>query len=184
MEITKDVKYWNDRYYNGGHSGSGSKGNLLKWKAEIINAFIEEKEIKTVVDLGCGDGNLSQLLKGTYHGVDISTIAIKIAKGKRKGKYYTTPPDEVFDLAISADVIFHITDKQALKEHLSYLKKHKYFIIYSPKEIETKVDHVRSWDWLKMLRRKPLRTIKQKYPVSQFGTSRGSYSEFYIYKGC
>ena len=35
-------KFWNDRYANGGNSGAGSYNELAKFKADIINNFIEK----------------------------------------------------------------------------------------------------------------------------------------------
>ncbi len=35
-------KYWNDRYVKGGNSGTGSYNELAKFKAHIINSFIEK----------------------------------------------------------------------------------------------------------------------------------------------
>jgi hypothetical protein len=44
-------QYWEKRYRSGGGSGSGSYNNLAVFKAEIINAFIKENDVKSVVEL-------------------------------------------------------------------------------------------------------------------------------------
>jgi SAM-dependent methyltransferase len=140
METSKDVKYWNDRYKKGGHSGYGSKGDLLKWKAEIINKYIDIFNPESIIELGCGDGNLGSLINGNYVGYDISREALKISKSKKLGVREELPA-EPYDLALSIDVIHHITDKKDLQEHLKYLKKHKNFIIYAPVVFENPAPH-------------------------------------------
>src|SRR5690242_8181522 len=49
--------YWERRYQNKGNSGVGSYGEKAIYKANFLNAFVAEKEIKSVIELGCGDGN-------------------------------------------------------------------------------------------------------------------------------
>ena len=50
-------KYWEKRYLKGGDSGDGSYGKLAEFKAKVINRFVKENEIKTIIEWGCGDGN-------------------------------------------------------------------------------------------------------------------------------
>jgi len=76
-------QYWEKRYRSGGGSGSGSYNNLAVFKAEIINAFIKENDVKSVVELGCGDGNQLQLFEfNTYIGYDVSDAVVEICRGK------------------------------------------------------------------------------------------------------
>ena len=49
-------KYWENRYKAGGNSGSGSYSNLAIFKAEIINSFVKDNKIESVIEFGCGDG--------------------------------------------------------------------------------------------------------------------------------
>ena len=49
--------YWNQRYLKGGNSGNGSYNNNAIFKGEIINKFIKNKNIKSLIDFGVGDGN-------------------------------------------------------------------------------------------------------------------------------
>ncbi|WP_253901916.1 hypothetical protein [Brevibacillus sp. HB1.3] len=39
-------KYWEDNYASGGNSGLGSYGVLALFKAEVINAYIKEQQVK------------------------------------------------------------------------------------------------------------------------------------------
>ncbi len=182
MGTSQDLAYWDNRYKIGGDSGFGSKGDLLTYKAETINEIIKEFGAKSVVDLGCGDGNLARLIEcEEYTGYDISQEAINIASKKRKGNFTTEVPEGEFDIALSIDIIGHITDKGDLRDHLNYLKKHKNFIIYAPKKIEDPQIHENSFNWVQMLKKKASRIIPQKYTVEEFGVFNGSYSEWYIY---
>jgi len=38
-------EYWDNRYKNGGNSGQGSYNALAKFKASVINDFIENNKI-------------------------------------------------------------------------------------------------------------------------------------------
>ena len=48
-------EYWENRYKNGGNSGAGSYNNLAAFKAKVINNFVTEKNINTVLELGSGE---------------------------------------------------------------------------------------------------------------------------------
>jgi len=74
-------EYWDRRYRSGGTSGDGSYGGLAEFKAEIINVFVEENGIDTVVELGCGDGNQLGLMDvPQYTGYDISKKAVEMCE--------------------------------------------------------------------------------------------------------
>jgi hypothetical protein len=47
------AKYWEQRYQRGGNSGAGSYDNLAKFKAKILNNFVKENHIKSVIEWGC-----------------------------------------------------------------------------------------------------------------------------------
>src|SRR5438270_10704846 len=56
--------YWNRRYVAGGTSGAGSYGRLARFKADVLNAFVAESGIASVIEFGCGDG--AQLALSNY----------------------------------------------------------------------------------------------------------------------
>ena len=56
--------YWDQRYLSGGTSGAGSYGKFAEFKAEILNDFVRENGVMSIVEYGCGDGN--QLKMATY----------------------------------------------------------------------------------------------------------------------
>ncbi|MBS0558608.1 MAG: class I SAM-dependent methyltransferase [Proteobacteria bacterium] len=133
--------YWEARYGGGGTSGSGSRGRLLACKAALVNGLIAENGIGSVLDLGCGDGELAALLEApAYVGLDVSptTVARCAARfaGRTHMRFLTAdraaeaPPA---DLALSLDVIFHLVEDAAFAAHLALLfaRARRYVLIYS-----------------------------------------------------
>ena len=77
------LHYWEERYQNSGTSGAGSYGRLAKFKADVINSFVRENKIGSVIEFGCGDGHqLSLAFYPQYVGLDVSPTAIKMCKEK------------------------------------------------------------------------------------------------------
>jgi hypothetical protein len=76
--FTTSPKYWDERYKKGGNSGAGSYNRLAEFKAEVINDFIKQKNIFTVIEFGCGDGNqLKYFDVPSYTGYDISPTIVE-----------------------------------------------------------------------------------------------------------
>ena len=178
------AKYWENRYKKHGNSGTGSYGRLSKFKAEVINDFIEKHKIKYVVDLGCGDGHMASLIKvQLYVGMDVSEFIIdhnervfKNIDGRlffliENNNYYTYCP--ALQMTLSLDVIFHLIEDSVFEAHMEALFKlaDKYVIIYSSNTEDqrlAKPAHVRSrkfTDWIS--KNKPqwvlIKYIKNKY---------------------
>ena len=79
--INSSRDYWENRYKKGGNSGAGSYNNLAAFKAKVINNFVTENNINTVLELGSGDCNqLSYANYKNYFGYDFSKTAIDICK--------------------------------------------------------------------------------------------------------
>ncbi|NQU04581.1 MAG: hypothetical protein HQ568_00700, partial [Calditrichaeota bacterium] len=53
--------YWKQRYKSGGNSGAGSYHKFAEFKADILNSFVRDKQIRTIIEYGCGDGNQLRL---------------------------------------------------------------------------------------------------------------------------
>ena len=69
--------YWEQRYSAGGTSGCGSYGKLAEFKAEVIKAIIKEHDIKSIIELGSGDGNQISI---TFDNPDISYLGFDVSK--------------------------------------------------------------------------------------------------------
>jgi SAM-dependent methyltransferase len=113
--------YWDRRYREGRTSGAGSEGDEGSYKAKYVSDFICDHGIKSVIDWGCGDGQVLDLvdLRGAdYMGIDVSPTILKRLRKMYGDRYvFTTPEDATIpggewyaDLALSMDVLFHLPD--------------------------------------------------------------------------
>lgn len=133
--------YWDRRYRRGGTSGPGSRGVLAAHKAEYVNAFIRDRGVGSVVDLGCGDGRQLALLDApAYLGVDVSPHAVARCRarfagvrGKRFAALADYQPDGSFDLALSLDVVFHLVEDDVFERYMAALfaSAARYVVVYS-----------------------------------------------------
>jgi 2-polyprenyl-3-methyl-5-hydroxy-6-metoxy-1,4-benzoquinol methylase len=116
-------KWWNDWYSHGGISGSGSRGVLAQFKADVINDYIKTHSIRSVVEFGCGDGyNLALMNYENYLGFDVAKPAINVCStlfkdDSRKSFMLYDPKCFVnknlrADLVVCLDVLYHITDEE------------------------------------------------------------------------
>ncbi|MCK6691025.1 MAG: class I SAM-dependent methyltransferase [Thermoanaerobaculia bacterium] len=138
------LAYWEKRYAAGGDSGSGSSGRLAAYKAGWLNRFVQENNIHSVVEFGCGDGQ--QLLLAQYpqyQGLDVAPSAIMRCRalfaGDDRKQFARYDPDRFdplavqADLAISLEVIFHLTEErlyQLYMEHL-FASARRYVVIFA-----------------------------------------------------
>lgn len=192
-------KYWEQRYHSKLTSGTGSYGRLAEFKAEVINEFVEDHSVKSVIDLGCGDGNQLKLAKyPNYVGFDVTNEAIKICENKFK-----TDKSKLFfnykilkkkefqaELVISLEVIFHLIEDAVYHEYMINLFKlsSKYVIIYSSNYNEIIADHVvcrKFTDWIDENQKDNfvlIQNIKNRFPFDENDQSQTAFSEFFIYK--
>ncbi len=135
--------FWEQIYRENGTSGYGSYNRLARFKADIINGFVKDYEIKTVVELGCGDGNqLSYMKFPLYTGIDVSSTIIEKNKqvflNDRSKCFYNRQERSLymnsrFELSLSLDVIFHLLEDEIYEQYMDDLFElsSKYVIIYS-----------------------------------------------------
>lgn len=188
--------YWEARYAGGDTSGHGSEEHLAIFKAEVLNRFVVARDISSVVEFGCGDGNqLIYLEFPEYLGFDVSHSALVICE-----RYYKDDPSKTFrpvddytgelgDLVISLDVVQHLVEDQVYHEYMQRLfaAARSYVVIYSGNFADRRIvrgSHVRyrefmSWvadyqpDW------ELIEHIPNRFPRSEYVD--GSLSEFFIY---
>ena len=78
--------YWEKRYEGGEYSGVGSRNEWLEYKASVVNKFVEENNISSVIEYGCGDGHqLSAANYKTYVGFDVSKKAVELCRERFQG---------------------------------------------------------------------------------------------------
>lgn len=132
--------YWNKRYKLGGDSGLGSGGEAAAYKAGVINRFVVDYGIRTVVEFGCGDGR--QLLLSAYEsylGLDISDNALdrcrELFPGDPSKRFLSMQQyaGEQADLSMSLDVLFHLVEDRIYFDYLGKLfaAGRRYVVVYS-----------------------------------------------------
>jgi SAM-dependent methyltransferase len=117
--------YWVKRYEKGGNSGPGSYSELAKYKANVLNAFVREQGIASVIEFGCGDGNQLELaVYPKYRGLDVSPVAVERCRQR-----FAADPSKSFavlgeyagdtaELSMSLDVIYHLVEDRVYEAHL------------------------------------------------------------------
>lgn len=128
--------YWERRYREGRDSGEGSRGDTGRAKAAFVNDVIVRYGVGSVIDWGCGDGQVLAHMTTdvTYMGVDVSqtvltAVAAQNRRHRRRSFMHADTINRAFerdghpryDLALSMDVLFHFpedTDYQAYTDRL------------------------------------------------------------------
>lgn len=201
MNNFSSPEYWENRYNKSGNSGAGSYGRLANFKADVINSFIAEKKIKSVIEFGCGDGNQLSLFNIPFYiGHDVSYSVIE-----KLQEYYSDDDTKMFyhssffsdtwraDLTISLDVIYHLIEDDVYYDYMRRLfdASKKYVIIYSCNRNDIVPDeHIRFRVFLKwVLQRRPnewklTQIIENKYPYDKSDPNNTSWCDFYIFERC
>ncbi len=151
--------YWEDRYAKGGNSGAGSYGREAEWKAEIVNDWVAELGVTSVVDLGCGDGNQLGLAKyPRYLGLDPSTTAVRMCMERFRDdpskSFIAYDPSALADpagwlrgdLALSMEVIFHLVEDALFENYMTrvFESAERYVVICSNATVDDEqVSHER-----------------------------------------
>jgi SAM-dependent methyltransferase len=191
--------YWEKRYQQGRTSGVGSYGRLAKFKAEILNDFVERHRINSVIEFGCGDGTQLSLARyPRYVGVDVARGSIDICQKRFAGEtaksfYLVTqvPASEAqFDLAISLDVIYHLVEDAVFESYMRSLfeRSQRFAVIYSSNKVEPSgVPHVRHrkfTDWIEKNAPewKQSGFIPNRYPLDSANESETSFADFYFFE--
>ena len=197
MPFMGSQSYWEERYVKGGDSGVGSYGKFAEFKADVINSFIDENKINTVVEFGCGDGNQLTLAKyAQYLGFDVSAAAIALCRKRfqldntKQFQLLDAYNGETAELAISLDVIYHLLEDKVFEDYLRRLfgAATRFVIIYSSNSDENKYyegSHVRhrkftNWVKLNLVGWSLNKQIPNRYPYKGDYT-KGSFADFYIY---
>lgn len=192
----RSAAYWDARYRGGETSGAGSYGRLARFKAEVLNNFVAENHINSVIEFGCGDGaQLSLAQYPKYTGVDVSQEAVDICRKKFDGDQSKSfllsgaQSCKGADLGLSLDVIYHLIEDQVFSAYMRQLVSHssKYICIYSSNYngpgSASHVKHRRFTDW--MAKSAPdwrlLHRIDNRYPFDPDYPSETSESDFYIF---
>lgn len=197
-------EFWETRYSLGGNSGKGSYGKFALFKANVLNEFVQEKAILSIIEFGCGDGNQLSLSKyPKYIGLDVSPTAISLCRERfdqdeNKSFFLYSPScfvdrQNIFlaDLGLSLDVIYHLVEDDVYHAYMDHLfsASKKFVIIYSSDMDQAGGAHARHVRHRKFSERvkerfpdwKLLEQIKNPYPgKGDFG--QGSFADFFIFE--
>ena len=159
MTFRSSTSYWERRYRLGMTSGAGSHGRAADFKADFLNGFVREQDVRSVIEIGCGDGQQLALAEyPSYIGMDVSRTAVELCKRR-----FSNDPTKSFfwidalqtaslgdsfvaDLTISLDVIYHLLEDAVYDNHLANLfnASRRFVIVYSSDcEASTRFQHVR-----------------------------------------
>ncbi len=190
--------YWDQRYSSGGTSGAGSYGKLSEFKAEILNDFVRENGVVSIVEYGCGDGNqLKSAAYPQYLGFDVSPAAIAMCKHMFDGdstkqfRLIREYAGETAELTLSLDVIYHLVEDDLFESYLRRLFESatRFVIVYSSNTDEpldseaTHVRHRKFTSWIET--NAPEWTLAQHVPNNfpyEGDQREGSFADFYIYR--
>ncbi len=196
--FTTSEQYWIDRYKNGGNSGAGSYNNLAEFKAKVLNPFVANNEIKSVIEYGCGDGN--QLVYFTfpkYTGFDVSQNALDLCKARfsedSTKEFYLMDEANAYkaDLTISLDVLYHLIEDEVFYKYLRDLfdAANKYVIIYAcdKNNYGKFADHVKPrafTGWIKdnVSNFEMIKHIPNDFPFNANDEVNTSFADFYIFR--
>ena len=156
--------FWNERYINGGTSGAGSYNEYALYKSDILNKFIKNNRIKTIIDYGSGDGNQLKLINTEnikYTGIDTSAFIIskckEIFKDDMKKTFINS--DDIdnelkADLVLSCDVVYHLIEDHIYTDYINKLfnMSNKYVIIYAPNKNYDEAIHVKNLEFVATIR--------------------------------
>lgn len=195
--------YWERRYAKGGDSGQGSYGKFAAFKAEILNPFVRENKVESVIEFGCGDGNQLSLAEyPRYLGVDVSRTAVEHCR-----KRFAQDPSKSFvlsdeyngekaHLALSLDVIYHLIEDEIFFAYMQRLfgAATRFVILYCsnvpPDELAlrntARAAHVKHRDVRGFIQQsfpewKLIQHLPNRYPYN-WETGEGSFAEFFIYR--
>jgi hypothetical protein len=146
------ASFWEQRYASGGWSGPGSYGTLGLGKAKFLNAFVQSRNIESVIEFGCGDGNqLSLASYPRYIGLDVSQSAVELCSKRfanDESKSFFLYNGRCFadrgglfraDLALSLDVVYHLTEDVVFDTYMHHLfsAAQRYVIVYATNGVIT-----------------------------------------------
>ena len=109
-------------------SGPGSNLNYTSDMSRELKRFFVEKNIKTILDIGCGDFIWMNLLLNSYHDYDkylgldivdelIKNNNLKYSNNKISFKTFDLVKDEIpkgFDIILIRDVFIHLKNEQII----------------------------------------------------------------------
>lgn len=190
--------YWEKRYASGGNSGPGSQALLAEFKADVLNRFVDEHRVRSVVEFGCGDGNqLARARYPSYLGFDVSPTAVARCRAlfaADPSKRFRTMDEydgETAELSLSLDVIYHLVEDDVFERYMHTLfgASLRYVVVYASDTDDnrgyegTHVRHRKFSAWIRDERAdfRLIEHVPNRYPY-EGDWRRGSFAEFFVYE--
>ena len=190
--------YWENRYRGGRTSGAGSYNRLALFKAEVLNRFVREHDVRSIIEFGSGDGSQLELAEyPRYIGVDISKTAIGLTRERFAHDPAKTflhsedlRPEHRCELSMSLDVVYHLVEGSVFEAYLAQLFDYatRYVIVYSSNEDRPSdsvhVKHRRFTDWVGRERPhfRQIEVIRNPYPEDLADIDNTSFADFYFFE--
>ena len=147
--LSKDKGYFDFQWHWRQGGGKLSKNPLIIEKIKVLIACIPA-EVKTIVDVGCGDGAITNALAEKYRVVGVERV--------REGLKYLSPEvrpingsaenipikENDADLILSSELLEHLPDEVFLKA-ISEIKRvsRKYILVSVPNDEELRKRHTK-----------------------------------------
>jgi hypothetical protein len=190
--------YWEQRYASGGDSGAGSYNRLARFKADFLNRFVADNQVRSLIEFGCGDGaQLALADYPAYLGVDVSPTILE----RTRARFASDPAkrfvladqlgeDERADATLSLDVIYHLIEDAVFDRYMATLfdRADRFVIIYSnDEEGAWEGAHVRNrafTPWVAANRPdfELMAVEKNPYPEDPADPENTSIADFYVYR--
>lgn len=196
--FTSSANYWEQRYRQGGNSGAGSYNRLAEFKAEVLNKFVADHGVGSVIEFGSGDGAQLDLAQyPNYVGVDVSHTAVDATRRKFMGNptvrfLHTSEVSKAgrAELALSLDVIYHLVEDSVFETYMAQLfdASNRFVIVYSSNEEKPwPAPHVRHREFTEWVERnrsefKLVGKIPNAYPYSEQDPENTSFADFFIFE--
>jgi hypothetical protein len=117
-----------------------------EYKAGVLNQFVRENDVRSVIEWGCGDGNQLTLAEyPQYIGLDVSATAVDRCVSRLAGdgtKSFFAYDTARFvdnaglfraDLALSLDVIYHLVEDTMFEGYMRrlFVSGQRFVVVYS-----------------------------------------------------
>lgn len=122
-----NAAFWDERYRTNIElgSGAGSRGEFLEYKRELLQALVEQLQPRSILDVGCGDIEVTRELHfdGSYTGIDASAFVAERNQAIRPDWTFihgdflqlARERDLHADLVICLDVLIHQHDPETYR---------------------------------------------------------------------
>ena len=198
MPFTNSYEYWIKRYKRGDNSGAGSYHHLAQFKGDIINEFVSKNNVKTVIELGFGDGNqLKYFQIPSYIGFEISDIVIARCReqfkkdASKQFMHMQDISDQKANMVMSLDVVYHLIEDDVYHDYMKQLfdLSNQYVVIYAfdSDEPGNYAPHVKPRKFTPWIRKnrpdfKLIKHIPNRYPFDEGNLNETSFADFYIFE--